>query len=400
MKRILWAILWIAVSTNLPAPLFPYYQAQFGLSNLAITTLFAIYAACLLPVLLISSALAKRYGLRLVSQGGLLLALLSALTFLLADAPWILYAARVLEGLAVGAFMGTSNALLLQYSTKTISKSLQYSSMCNMFGFGFGPLLCGLLLQYVALLPHQLSYLLLAAALLSALFLSFTLKQTPENLDKDLKLLISLGVPHESKALFWTFIAPAAFTMLALNGIVISLIPTYVKELFHSSNMAFSGLLLFLMLSGSGIAQSTCFPKTRMRRIQVGIVFLILGTWSMVLAAPAQSAFLLTLGMLFQAIGTGWTFQGTLQAAGEMSTPETRSSTISTFFVCAYSGMAFPTIGIGLLSTLCGLMTALSIFAVLITVAGITICFVPLLRKNAIAQQMQPATANEEREAI
>lgn len=101
----------------------------------------------------------------------------------------------------------------------------------------------------------------------------------------------------------------------------------------------------------------------------------------MIAAAPLQSVTCLFIGMTLQAIGTGWTFQGTLQLTGECSNPETRSSSISTFFVCAYSGMAFPTIGVGLLSTLWGLMTALTFFGICLTIIGIAISCVPILHK-------------------
>lgn len=275
MKRILWAILLIAISTNLPAPLFPYYQTVYNLDDLAITTLFAIYAACLLPILLISSSLASRNGLRVICGLGLSLAFCSALFFSFATAAWHLYTARVLEGFAVGAFMGTSNALLLQHTPHDINQSLKYSSMCNMFGFGFGPLLCGLILQYSPILPHRLPYLLLLSALISAILLLFTLERKPETLNKSTPLHISLCIASESRKIFWLFIAPAAFAMLALNGIVISLIPTYMKVLFHSNNSAFAALLLFLMLSGSGIAQISTYPDTKIHRIQFGICFLI-----------------------------------------------------------------------------------------------------------------------------
>lgn len=377
MKRILWAIFLIAASANLPAPLFPHYQEIYQLSELGIAALFAIYAACLLPVLLISGSLARRKGPRAVSILGLALAFFSALLFACASEAWLLYAARILEGFAVGAFMGAGNALLLEHSARPLAQSLKYSSMSNMFGFGFGPLLCGLMIAYVPVAPHRLPYLCLLAGLSSALALFFTLEKKTESLNPAEPLRIALGLPPECRRFFWTFIAPAAFTMLALNGIVISLIPTYMKTLFHSGNPAAAGLLLFIMLSGSGAAQAISRPAAKIQRVKWGVSFLTLGAWLMVAAAPLQSFACLSLGMILQAIGTGWTFQGTLQLTGECAAPQKRSAAISTFFVCAYSGMAFPTMGIGLLSNLCGLMTALLIFSVCITAVSAAIVCAP-----------------------
>lgn len=382
MKKILWAILWIAISTNLPAPLFTFYQQNYQLNDLAITTLFAIYAASLLPFLLISSSLADLKGLRWTNTLGLFLAFLSALLFYFSSQFWMLYIARVLEGIAVGVFMGTSNALLLtnvKNEAGEISTALKYSSMSNMFGFGCGPMLCGLVVQYSPVIPLQLPYLLLLVGLGSALGLMFTIKENKPKLRQNIHFHINLGVSAESKRIFWYFIAPAAFSMLALNGIVISLIPKYTKVLFHSQNFAFSGFLLFLMLSGSGIAQLIPWPQRKISRVQIGILSIIIGTWLMIDAAPTQSMSTLFWGMIFQAIGTGWTFQESLQLVGEISTPQNRSRIMSTFFVCAYTGMAFPTIGIGWLSTLWGLMPALCSFGLVISLVGIGIICGPFL---------------------
>ncbi|MCQ4637097.1 MFS transporter [Anaerovorax odorimutans] len=382
MKRILWAILMIAVSTNLPAPLFPVYQQQYGLNPLAITALFAVYAACLLPLLLVSGSLADRRGNKQVVAIGLLCAVLSAGCFLIAAGPVMLYIARVLEGFAVGCFMGTSNAFLVENSKGNVQNALGYASMFNMFGFGFGPLLCGLIAQYIPFFSYQLPFLLLLIALLSALLMLLPIKSEKKPASTSAKRSrISLGVPDENKQVFWFFIAPAAFLMLALNGVVISLVPTYVKTLFHTSNLSYSGVLLFIMLFGSGVAQLIRRPGRAEKRIQWGILFLILGTWGMIAAAPFSSIALLLLSMLLQALGTGWTFQSALRMTGEISTPENRSRIISTFYVCAYSGMAFPTIGIGLLSTLWDLNTALFAFGILLTAAGAAVVIRSIRKK-------------------
>lgn len=382
MKRILWAILMIAMSTNLPAPLFPVYQQQFGLNPLAITTLFAIYAACLLPVLLISGSLADSKGKKTAVLAGLVCACLSALCFFLASGAAMLYLARILEGFAVGIFMGTSNAFLVENSTGNVQNALGYASMFNMFGFGFGPLLCGLIAQYSQAIPFRLPYLLLLAGLFAAILLLHTIKKGAGEVSTPFKLHISLGVPDENRNVFWYFIAPAAFLMLALNGVVISMVPTYVKILFHTTNLSYSGVLLFVMLSGSGLAQLIRWPRKPETRIQWGITFLILGTWGMITASLISSIGLLLLSMAVQALGTGWTFQSALRMTGEISTQENRSRIISTFYVCAYSGMAFPTIGIGLLSTLWTLTAALLVFGILLTIAGAWVLAVSIRRRQ------------------
>ena len=232
MKRILWAILVMAISTNLPAPLFPVYQQNYGLTPLVITTLFALYAACLLPMLLISGSITDRKGKKAVVLMGIFFACLSALCFAIAKGAAMLYLARMLEGFGIGLFMGTSNALLVENTKEHVQSALGYASMFNMFGFGFGPLLCGIIAEYSSAAPYRLPYLLLLAGLLAAIVLVFTIREGTNETAGPLKIKIGLGVPKENRKIFWKLIAPAAFLMLALNGVVISLIPTYVKPYF------------------------------------------------------------------------------------------------------------------------------------------------------------------------
>lgn len=73
-------------------------------------------------------------------------------------------------------------------------------------------------------------------------------------------------------------VCPAVFVMLALNGVVISLIPTFVHTILHSHNLAWSGLLLLIFLSGGAVAQQILWPYQTILRIQVGVVLLLIGS--------------------------------------------------------------------------------------------------------------------------
>lgn len=53
---------------------------------------------------------------------GVILALISSIIFICATSPWMLYLARAVEGIALGVFMGTSNALLLHHTSQQYIK--------------------------------------------------------------------------------------------------------------------------------------------------------------------------------------------------------------------------------------------------------------------------------------
>ncbi|QUG82491.1 MFS transporter [Bacillus nitratireducens] len=378
MKRILWVIGIVAFSANLPAPLFPIYQMKYNLNNLAITALFAIYAVCMLISLLLTGSLAEKKGTKWVVTAGIILALISSVIFIGTTSSWMLYLARAIQGIALGAFMGTSNALLLHHTPQQyIKRSLAYSSMATLFGFGLGPAISGVIIQYSSFIPEALPYVVLLVLLLLALGLLFTVPPTNEKKNKQTPIRFRLGIPSTSQTLFIMFICPAVFVMLALNGVVISLIPTFVHTILHSNNLAWSGLLLFIFLSGGAIAQQISWPSLTNSRIQVGIVLLLIGAWLMIMAGYTASMILLFIGMIILSIGNGWTFQASMQLAGSLGKSSERPGIISTYYLAGYTGMAIPTIGVGLLSTIVGLLPALIIFGTIVTLIGISIVAVP-----------------------
>ena len=381
MKIILLIIAIMAFSTNLPAPLFPIYQSHFNFNNFDITALFAIYTACMLPSLLISTSFVKRNGTKNVVRGGIILALISSLIFIFTVSPWMLYLARAIEGAALGLFMGTSNGLLLKHSSNS-HKALALSSMATLLGFGFGPMFCCLIGEYSKFKPYTLPYIVLLLLLLLALILLFKIPNINENKDKKAPITFHLGIPKNSKTIFLSFVCPAVFVMLALNGVVISLVPTYVHSILKSTNLSYSGILLFIFLGGGAVSQIIKSPKAQTTRVQLGLLLLLIGTWFMVLAGFLISMTLLFIGMIILAIGNGLTFQGTIQLAGSLASKDESAAVISTYYVAGYTGMAIPTIGIGLLSTILGLMSALIIFGIIITIIGIILIIIPKFQKK------------------
>ncbi|MFB8374718.1 MFS transporter [Paenibacillus taichungensis] len=384
MKRILWVIGIIAFSANLPAPLFPIYQTKYDLNNFAITALFAIYAVCMLVILLLAGSLAERRGTKWMVTTGVLLALISSIIFIGATSPWMLYLARAVEGIALGAFMGTSNALLLHHTSQQhIKRSLAYSSMATLLGFGLGPAICGLIVQYSSFSPEIFPYVVLLVLLLIAMGLLLSLPPTNEKKNKQAPIRLRLGIPSKSRTIFIFFVCPAVFVMLALNGVVISLIPTFVHTILNSNNLAWSGLLLLIFLGGGAIAQQIAWPRRTNHRIQVGIVLLLIGAWVMISAGFTSSMFLLIVGMIMLAIGNGWTFQASMQLAGSLGEPAERPTIISTYYLAGYTGMAIPTIGVGSLSTFVGLLPALIVFGTIVTIVGAGIIAVPKISASA-----------------
>ena len=108
------AIAFLAFASNTAAsPLYRVYQLKFGFSATTLTLLFTVYVAVLLLTLLFLGSVSDYVGRRPVMLAGLAAAAVACGMFLIAHALELLFAARALQGVAVGLISGTASAALL-----------------------------------------------------------------------------------------------------------------------------------------------------------------------------------------------------------------------------------------------------------------------------------------------
>ncbi|QOK29691.1 MFS transporter [Cytobacillus oceanisediminis] len=349
-------------------PLFPLYSEAYRLNSLQITILFAIYAAFLLPALFITGEKGSTWGLKRVVRISIWISIASTLFFLAGNHSWMLYLARSLEGIAYGAFTGTAAAFLMkQTSPSQMSAALKLSGVTILIGFGLGPAIAGLILQYIHYLPLHLPFWIL----LVLLIISLCVLETIPKDSVSVKRKISLGVPNNIRSPFFSMAGLPIFTVFTIQGIAFALIPNFVKNVIHTSNLAVSGLIIFVLLSGAALAQFIPWPSHPITRMRFGILLLAVGSWIIVSSGLTSSLPLLWAGIFIQSIGGGWTFQIALRLAGQLPEPKERPRVISVFYLCAYSGFIVPVIGVGALTQFFSLnhsLIVLNLFAAFIVI--------------------------------
>lgn len=282
----------------------------------------------------------------------------------------MLYASRILEGIAYGAFTGVASAFLLkQTASDKVVTALKLSGVTVNFGFGLGPAISGLIVQYLHVQPLRLPFwFLLGMLLISWVILELLPKHADQNAQK---YKISLGIPYNIRAQFWSFIGLPIFTLFTLGGIVFALIPSFVKDVLHTSNLSISGLLILLLLGGGALLQFFPWPRHPVTRMRTSILALAAGSWLIVLSGQTGSLFLLWAGIFIQGIGAGWTFQVALRFAVQLPKPEERPRVISAFYLCAYAGFIVPPVAVGLLTLFFNINVSLviiNLFAALIVI--------------------------------
>src|SRR5580704_7879696 len=105
-------VLFLAASAA-PTPLYRVYQARWGFSATTLTAVFAVYVVFLLMTVLILGSLSDHVGRRPVIITALAVDTAACILFLLAHGVGALFAARALQGVAVGLAATALGAALL-----------------------------------------------------------------------------------------------------------------------------------------------------------------------------------------------------------------------------------------------------------------------------------------------
>ncbi|NBD25024.1 MFS transporter [Paenibacillus glycinis] len=360
MKRMLLVVLLMSCGAPYISSLFPVYAEHFNMNNLEITILFAIYALVLLPSLLITGANGDYWGQKKVLRFSILISIASTVFFILSVNIWMLYFARVLEGIAYGVFTGVASAYLLKQTALNKTESmLKISGAATNLGFGLGPAICGLTIQYLHFAPLRMPFwILLGMLLFSSILLEFLPNDDNRSAEKR---KISMGIPKNMTGPFWSFIALPIFALFTLAGVALSLIPLFVRNVMHSSNLSISGLLILLLLGGGSMLQFFPWPAHPVVRMRISILALIIGSWIIGYSGEISNLPLLWVGILLEGLGSGWTFQAALRFSGELPKPEECTRVITAFYICAYAGFIIPPVTVGLLTLVFQLNTSLMI---------------------------------------
>jgi DHA1 family tetracycline resistance protein-like MFS transporter len=126
-------------------PLLPFYAVTFGASPLVIGLLFAVFSLCQLAAAPVLGDLSDRYGRRPVLVFSLAGTVVSFVMLALAHSVWMLFAARIVDGLS-GGNISTARAYVADI-TEPKDRARAYGLIGAAFGLGFilGPALSGVL---------------------------------------------------------------------------------------------------------------------------------------------------------------------------------------------------------------------------------------------------------------
>jgi MFS family permease len=370
MTRASWtatiALLVFTMGTSIVTPLFPLYQQQFNLTDGQVTLLFAAYTLTVVPTMLVMGGVSDRIGRRKVMFPAMLCITTASVVMAYADSVEMLFLGRILQGLAIGSFLGVGTAFIVDHARMGEKAwAAIVAGLAFRLGFGLGPGMAGVVAQHSSQ-PIRAPFLIHVVLMIFA-FIAFAITpETIRRLAKDREALgkwrIQVGVPQGQMAGFATFLAPAAFTLGFLDATLLSVVPLYMATSLHVHNLALIGLVGFLELGLGGV--TPLFARNVHPRIAVmwGTGGGALASLLVVTASTANSVGLVLAAAAIIGLLNGLTLQGATAICGVSVPIRERGKLISALYMCAYAG-TIPTIALGYLAQDIGLTKAVGVFS-------------------------------------
>jgi MFS family permease len=384
------AWLLVMAGANLATALYAVYAKQFAFSSLVLTTIFATYAVVLVPALILFGRLSDRLGRRAVVALGLVTAIAGLTVFAAAQNAVWLYAARGLQGLAVGMISGAATAALVELDPEDDRRrSSLFAGLAQSGGSAAGPLLAGVLVQW-APAPRQLSYLVVLAATVVAAVLVLRLPEPAAEAREPWRIQVP-RVPAELLGSFLRVSVTAGIVWATL-ALFLSVVPTYAGDLLDTKNVALLSTIAALCVVSSSAAQIAARRLVAAgRRPQgVGLAVLSGGLALLVAASPAHSLALLALGSLAAGAGHGLAYINAQQELNELAPSERRGEVTAAFVASIYFLVATSVIGVGLLDQVASLAIALALVASVLVVLALTTAAWQLGRAGGASTRSAP----------
>lgn len=352
-----------------PSPLYQAYSAEWQLSPLTLTLVYATYAVGVLVALITAGSVSDDVGRRPVLLVALAALMVSTLLFVVASSVAWLFVARGLQGLATGLAMSAASAALLDLHPRRDPAAAGLANAASgTVGIALGILVAAVLVQFSGaplVLPYLVQFALLAAATVAVIWL-------PESVANRRRLRLRLQRPHVPSGIRRPFLLASLSVTAAwsLGGLFFSLGPALGSRLLDSSSVVLSSVGIVALAASAALSQLVLHRTAPWLGALVGSVGLAVGVAIIVAAAALDSGALYLLGSTVGGLGFGIGFLGGLRALLGVIPPEHRASVMSAYYTVAYLALSLPAVLAGLVVGGFGLGPTFEIFgAVVVLIA-------------------------------
>src|SRR3984885_2456726 len=337
-----------------PSPLYGIYRAQLRFSATTLTAVFAIYALVLLLTLLVFGSASDYLGRRRVILAALAVTAGACAVFLAAHSAELLFAARALQGLAVGTAVGALGAALIDLQPEGSGLAPLITTAAPLLGLGAGALGTSALARYGPAPTRLVWWLLLGASVAAAA----GILAMPEPGTRRAGVLASLrpraSVPRRARGTF-AIAVPCLVAVWALSGLYQSLGPSLTVQVTGSRDLLWGGLMIFL-LTGVAAAATVVFRGVTPRTAMLAGCLVLLAGLAVAFAAIATAAAAPFLaGAAVAGVGTGLALLGVNRTLIALAAPAQRAGLIAAIFIISFLGLSVPVVIAGVATAHFGL---------------------------------------------
>jgi MFS family permease len=364
-----------------PAPLYVLY----GFSSLTVTLVFSSYAVGVIGGLFLAGHVSDWYGRRTVLVPALALALVSGVFFLFFRDAVALSVGRILNGVSVGAVTATATAWLQELSAGPPRRAQAVATGANLGGLGLGPLMAGLLAQWVTS-PQTVPYVVSLALIALGLGLVVFAPETREPLRPRPRYRPQrVSVPPADRGVFFAACVAAAIAFAGF-GLFTSLAPSFLAGTLHHGSRALAGAAACAVFGSAVAAQLVTAARPPREVLAGGLAAELIGLGLVVTAVwlPSPSLWMFLVGGAVSGAGGGLLFKGALGTAAGLADDDDRAEVLAGLFLGGYFGLSVPVIGLGVLTQEVSPRSSLLVFASLMAVALLAAA-PALLRRRARA---------------
>lgn len=364
------------MGTALASPLYPLYQQAWDLRPSQITIVFVAYMVGTLASLLFLGRLSDRLGYLRALRAGLVVVTVGVLVSALAWDMASFTAGRIVIGVASGLITTSASIGLTQLNRARggdLQRAASTTSLTMAAGFGMGPIVGGLIAQWLpaplftAYLPSLvlgvLSVYALGRIVLPEAAAPVAVPAT-EHWLRD--FLPRLTFPQGMLRRYFVIGCMCAFCAFGIFSMYASLAPSFMDRMVPWHGPAVSGLSIGIILMGSATTQFLARPLRTKETTIAGLVALCVCNLLMLLNTALGSAWVFSLCVVSTALGHGLCMLAGMSIVNKVATSANRSGLIATYLVVGYLGCIFPILGLGWLSDHVGLSRALVVFCTLL----------------------------------
>ncbi|QXZ09230.1 MFS transporter [Comamonas sp. Y33R10-2] len=357
------------MGTALATPLYPLYQQAWGLQPSHITQIFVTYMLGALLSLLFLGRLTDRFGFLKVLRSALILMTLGVIGSALAWNVSSLGVSRFVIGLASGMITTSASIGMTQLNNKgDLQRAAAMTSLTIAFGFGLGPIVGGLMAQWV---PYPLTTAYLPPIVLSffGIYALFQVRlpvangqaaQEQQMSKLSLKdVLPTISIPRKPFLKHYALACMTAFSIFGMFSLFAAMAPSFMEHMVPWHGPAVSGLTIgFILFMSAAIQLMTRHIATKKQAI-VGHFSIALTNVLLIINTFVGSALLFILSVLAMALGHALVNLAGMAIVNKVSKPNNRSGLFSTYLIVGYVGTIVPILGMGWLSDHIGLTGAL-----------------------------------------